>query len=77
MLSDDSEDLDMTSFFLFSSMLQKDCTTNTDNQFQSMLPLLLMSDDSSNATSSNLMLMMMMQTMGSSPLGKWQRFSET
>ena len=41
-----------------------DCKTDTDAQFNMMLPMLLMDD--SNSTDS-LMLMMMMQTMGNQP----------
>ena len=46
-----------------------DCATDTDSQFNQMLPLLLMGD--SNSTDS-LMLMMMMQTMGNQPFGMEQ-----
>ena len=69
LLSDDDSNstLDMTSFFLYSSMLQNDCEIATDDQFGAMLPLLLM--DSEDGNSDNLMLMLMMQTMGDSPVG--------
>ena len=57
-------------FYKFS-MNFLDCDTNTDSQFNMMMPLLLMDDDK-NSTSNTLMLMMMMQSMGDSPIGMQQ-----
>ena len=41
-----------------------DCETDTDSQFNMMLPMLLMGE---NNSTDSLMLMMMMQTMGNQP----------
>lgn len=43
--ANESSGIDFMSLFLFSSMLQTDCSTSTDNQFSIMLPLMLMGDD--------------------------------
>ena len=46
-----------------------DCSTNTDDQFSNLLPLLILTDEKNNSTSDSLMLMLMMQSMGDSPVG--------
>jgi len=59
LLGDSTGDgFDFTTFFLFSSMTQRDCSISTANQFNSLLPLMLMDKDEDR---SDLMLMMMMQ----------------
>jgi len=62
LLGDSTGDgFDFTTFFLFSSMTQRDCSISTANQFNSLLPLMLMDKDEDR---SDLMLMMMMQQFG-------------
>ena len=59
LLGDSGDDgFDFTTFFLFSSMTQRDCSVSTSNQFNSLLPMMLMDRDEDT---SDLMLMMMMQ----------------
>ena len=55
---------DTGNYFWVEKWNISDCDTDTDSQFNMMLPLLLMDDK--NSTDS-LMLMMMMQTMGNQP----------
>ena len=50
----------METFLSFIS----ECATDTDSQFNMMLPMLLMGE---NNSTDSLMLMMMMQTMGNQP----------
>ena len=59
LLGDSTGDgFDFTTFFLFSSMTQRDCSVSTPNQFNALLPMMLMDKDEDR---SDLMLMMMMQ----------------
>lgn len=61
----DDGDMDFKSLFLMTNMMNQDCATNTDNQMQTLMPLLLMDN---TTDSDSLMMMMMMQSMGDLPV---------
>lgn len=62
----DDDGFDFKSMFLLTSMMEKDCSHETDSQMNMLMPLLMMDD--SDSTTDNLMMMLMMQTMGNSPV---------
>lgn len=62
--------MDFKSLFLLTNMMNQDCARDTDQQMNSLMPLLLMDKGASNTTNTDsLMMLMMMQTMGNNPVG--------